>query len=202
MLNEVIYTYTFAESNNDLENYIAIRNKIYKKLNGESVDIVKDSYDKADDILIIKKNGNVIGGTRISCVEPGAVDKLPLEALGFDLTDMLPNVLNSRRCEVGRSCLTPGEVSSKQVFAKSTAIIIKEAIARNCDYLFFVTPVPLVNHFCALITQLGLTIVNTLSTINLNFKDKKITLCLCYVNLKKEKLSLNLEKTSTVCEIA
>lgn len=179
------YAFTFSKNSDELQNCIALRNQVYKTINGDHIDITADAYDKAGDILVITKNKKIIGGTRISCVEPNSSQKLPLEEYNFDLNAVLPNINNYRICECSRTFIVPSDYSN-ELFAPLMDVFFKEAEARKCDYMFYASRLPMIKHFEFTANALGYQSERTSQKVLVNYNSKNIGLYLCYVKLSSQ----------------
>lgn len=176
------YTYSFTKDKTELQTYAHIRQEAYKIVNDDE-HVVEDEFDMMGDVLVVKKDNVVIGGTRLSTVVAGSTKLLPMEKPGyFNLTELYPEIQHYTRCGSNRSCILPSEQNNGRVFFTLLELVAKKALAGKYDYFFASTP-ELTQHFKVLAKKLGHDFITTSHKFILDFGSRKLELYLSYVAL-------------------
>jgi methyltransferase (TIGR00027 family) len=180
--NTAVYRYSFSPDESDILKYIKIREDVYQK--EHSVSVGKDKFDNPEDVLVAKKNGLVIGGTRLSWIYSKALNQLPMEESGlFNLRELYPKLLEKdyKIYESSRSSVLSTERQSGQVFFKLLQLATEKAIADGCDYFFFASPDRMTKHFEKIIRKFHRSFQTTsITTIVYTIKGSPIELRLSY----------------------
>ena len=139
------FTFEFTHDEALLQEYFKIREKVYV----ETFDIKDfsthdDGYDNQNytDILVVKCNDQVVGGSRLTFHYPDTDTKLPMEHDDFLLATIFPDWHLRKRCyvEVTRMVVLPEYRKSRDIGSWMIGWQVARAIHKGADNLFSVTP--------------------------------------------------------------
>ena len=82
------FIYRFTKDNKYIKKYYSIR----KRILGISQNDFDDEINNRSEILIIKNKDEVLGGARLTISDPSSKKLLPMENIGFRISDLLPEL--------------------------------------------------------------------------------------------------------------
>lgn len=135
--------YFFTKDQKLLRAYYRIRQECYRSVKGgpENFDGGENKEDIVSDILVVVKDGHVVGGGRLIGSTPEMPCKLPLEEEGFMVKDVFPELFLDRvsYCELGRIAVTP-EFRDIMTINRICGELIQKAIRKGYKYQFSMAP--------------------------------------------------------------
>lgn len=131
----------FTKDEGLLQQYYKLRGDMYAlELGLDDFPRTKDEFDDHSDILVLEKDGEVVGGVRITMKYPKSKILLPMESSNFNLEKLLP--------ELGLPDVVYGEFSRLALLPEYRKPFLKEIIGNighkgrehNARFLFAIAP--------------------------------------------------------------
>lgn len=150
--------YQFSTDPALLHQYYHLRTRMFISVWGlKDFDAAEDFYDPISDILIARQGKLCVGGARLTFSYPGKRVVMPMEAAGFQLSELLPELDLEHRSygECSRMAVLP-EFRTKEMAFQLRYQLIKQCLRRNADYAFWIAPLPQARNYRQTCVNLGL----------------------------------------------
>lgn len=150
--------YEFTEDKALLQQYYSMRENMFISVWGlKSFYGGEDKFDAQSHILVARQGNLCIGGLRLTVSTPQNRIELPLEAEGFKLFDLLPELeLESKTyAELSRYAVLP-DFQGPEIYLEGSRRLFARALSLGVDFGFAVSPLGQARNYRRTATALGL----------------------------------------------
>ena len=150
-------SYSFTKNTKLLKQYYGVREKCFRLVRGapKNYDGSEGMFDLAGEILLVINNDTVVGGARIVGSNSPQVSCLPLEAEGFHLPELFPQLHPSlKTCEIGSLAILP-EYRSKARFFKLCDILVQRTLCLGYELIYIMGPMAQLRYYRGVLKQLN-----------------------------------------------